>query len=604
MAYTLPYFIMKIYCNHLMSRVSLKDMRVTLFITVLLFLSTCIYAQSPALDPDYVVLDTTETFTGYWAGHRVGAVIETVRPIKWDVPEGGIFLNSVDTAGFNDQGLRPTGPFKQGGNFSLFDKALYRLDGIYHIHLIQNNLSSKLPVLVAVPGNNIYSFISAYFPIGDSIYADTNKIWLEKKSSTRFFGSDDLSTAGYLNSDSIADFVIISKTSDYSSMLCIWYGDSLFYKGEIDIISAGTDTVQVIRASQEEYALGVIIRHTKPYISDFNGDSIPDIVFLADSTYDDDNVPYGPKGPTQLIYLRGKLTEAGKRWEVDTVVVHSFPRIIGSYLMSDYLYSDGKVDLLFLTADTIYCINGEDGFLEKEIVLSQAQLKIPSPAKLDPKNFKGNGRGKFNWYRLFDAGNINGSGEHSFATFAEYQPDSSQSFWISYSFIYSGGKAADERSDALYGENLGQYGAFANFDSVWMGNNNPTGFLIGDPSHSPGGNGKLYYFKGRTDIPHKPDPRWTKSVRNNSDINTLSIIAIQNPTLSHGQFILNSASSGNCRLVLRDLLGRAIWHRDTYLEAEEDQRVSIGFSGVVSGMYVLELTQNSRSVTTRIVIIQ
>src|SRR5690349_1990977 len=107
-------------------------------LAILLFVSVVrgqIPSSSPALDSDCVTLQPKETFEGRYANQNVGGMIHTVAPLNWQIPEGCVFINNVDTAGYTNsqiEKLRPTGAFRQNIEFSVFNRALFRINGLYN----------------------------------------------------------------------------------------------------------------------------------------------------------------------------------------------------------------------------------------------------------------------------------------------------------------------------------------------------------------------------------------------------------------------------------------------------------------------------------------
>jgi hypothetical protein len=269
----------------------------------------------------------------------------------------------------------------------------------------------------------------------------------------------------------------------------------------------------------------------------------------------------------------------------------------------DFLWSDGIPDLLLQSKDSILCYSGAvKNFMRILPDWLHPDLAIPNPAILDSVNFKGNGKGLFEWVGIFDAGNINGSGEHSLATLGGYVPDLNGMFAISYCMIYSGGKAADEKADAVFADNTATYGGFTYCDTVQSSLADPMSLLIGDPSFDNGGVGKLYFVKGDRNIPYTADPRWTNGVINRNTFIPLAMDLISNPVKDIASIRIHTNGWMESRLSIRDLLGRTLISQKNFPTGNEQQTLNIDLSSLSTGAYLLELSQNNSTVITRIIL--
>lgn len=558
----------------------------------LLVLAAAAYGQiptsSPALDPDFVVLQPKEEFTGRYANQSVGAVIHTVAPLRWDIPEGGVFLNNVDTAGYPANKLdrlQPTGPFLQNENFSLFNPALFRLTGLRDPSIVFSKGKDSFPVIVGTgQGRFQNSSLFFYFPDSNGAYRDSMDFIAFTTKAYLMGGFVGTGWAGIdVNNDGFDDLLAAEEDAydGDSTSIGLWYSNDIVYRGDTTISG-----LKIIPATRE-WNVPNRLRGNQLVVRDLDKDAVVDICYRTEERI--------------FMIVFGKLVN--EQWEIDTVVTVA-DSAIRSFLFMDFLHEDGIQDLLIGTDDTIYCFSGhKPDFLRNGFSFGNADFRIPSPAKLDPKNFKGNGNGmlyEWGWW-MHNAGTVNGSGQHSLAVLCYLSPDTSQLGGPTYCFIYSGGKAADEKADAIVADNSSIYVIFLNLDTVQTSDASFSDILLGDPFHTAGRSGKLYYFKGRADIPHKPNPQW--SVAKSANYNNLHIECSQ---IAHGTFLqvhIHTLTVNAGTLILRDILGRTIREITVPDAGTYERLVTLPIDGVTNGSYVLQYIENNRSATKQIFII-
>jgi hypothetical protein len=562
-------------CNHRHHRVSILYMRITAYTLFLSLISIASIAQpSAALDDDYITLTPKETFTGRFAGQSVGLTIKTIRPLSPDHPEGAVFLNGIDTAGWPEiliGNQPPIGPFLQGPNFSFFNKALFRLK-------ISDN-----PTPVFAQGDTKYPLLITkgyfvYYPDNKS-YNDTNWVHLFSKSQNNLVAHDEWPFPVNYDSNSFEDLLLI-QAQDTETHLLIWKDTDLFYRGDKYFDYK-------ILPNTIEFTIPTTYypSRAQPVLRDVDHDGVWDIVFIA-------------RGNAITIVF-GKRDGLGT-WDVDTTIYYGAPIPMKTFAYFDFLKSDRVPDLLYSSNDTIYCFDGaKKGFLREYFDLNKAELKIPSPAKLDPENFPNGGSIIFSWGGpLFDAGNFNGSGDHSLITYAGWF-DTNSLAGPGYMFVYSGGKAADEKADAIFAEhNLG----YSTGDSVLASSNGITDFIVGDPYHNNGAVGEVYRFKGTTSIPHKPDPRWNSSVIKRNGFIPLRIALVANPTKDIATVLLYRNGWNDATLIIRDLLGRALLSKKILATGNDEQIESVDLSSLSVGAYLIEFSQNHSTVLARLIL--
>jgi hypothetical protein len=571
---------------------TLKSMKSIVIILLLVFSGVAFGQPSPALDPDYITLQPKETFRGYYANQVVGGLIKTVAPLRWEVPEGGVFLNDVDTANWNGN-LKfdhPTGPFRQNSTFSLFNKADFRIKKLYNPELIFSTNTETLPIMAAALSEPLMFL----FPDSSGKYIDTTnyhaytpKAFLMGAANTGWKSID-------VNRDGNDDFFAVELIAD-STVIGLWYHDDIVFKG--DTLPSGHHIIPAFK----EWVLPHPIMN-KLGVSDIDNDGVVDLYYLAADK--ESNFPF----PHYFVTIFGKLIDS-VRWEVDTVVetIDTHGSIIG-YTMMDFLYSDGIPDLLVSVIDSnnmgisIHCLSGDaQNFLRTGVQLNKANLIIPSPATLDTKLFRGNGRGiLWEWgERMFDLGNVNGSGEHSLAVLSDYQPDTASLNVITYCFIYSGGKAADEKADALFSDNSTIYVTFRYIDTVNVGGST-LNFLLGDPIYDAGAVGKLNYIEGQTNIPHKPDPRWTKTVKREYIPSDIQLRVPSITTIGSTLKVdIHSTVSIEGIIVLRDILGRECYRSSIANTGRTFLTIELPIRSLPNGTYVIQYEQHGIHVSTK-----
>lgn len=573
-------------------------MRVFLCILASLAISGQLSAQpSDALDPDYVVLQPYETFKGVQANQRAGGVINNVGIMVPGEKYGCVFLNSIDTVGYNDVWLehrQPLGLFQSGADFSLFNRAKFTLENCNTLHKVFSRGANSLPLLIA---DRLGTFRVLY-PIAPYEYRVDDSIPNLAYANRGYpFGVNwGLGTA-FLNTDTLEDLLAVTSSGD-SSTIAIWQGEDLEYKGDTVMLGGGTDLYRIIRHRYTLQVNGSATKNPKVTIGDLNRDNIPDILFLCDSLDEFDR----HHEPRKINVAFGKHSDSNK-WEVEKSLLLSPPFKVLSFMMMDFLRSDGISDLIIQSPDAIYCFDGSGAdFLQSEPDWEQPSLAIPSPAILDPKNFLNNGRGLFGWYYLFDAGNVNGSGEHSLATTADYIPDTASLGGTTYLFIYSGGKAADEKVDALVALNESIYNSYSNFDTVSTSIEGLTDFLVGDPSNTAGGTGRLDFVHGSSSIPHKPNPMW--KVENDGKVIQEFTMQTPSSTKNGVQVTIKSSGVSEGILTLHDILGREIRRHNIHYQGEVIRKTVLDTKSVPNGTYILLYKEQGKTLTQKIFVVK
>jgi hypothetical protein len=142
---------MKIICNLFNTQVSSKDMRIVAFIGILCLIGANTFAQnSPALDPNYMILQPKETFKGERVNSGVGGIIDNVGIMSVASEYGDVFLNSVDTLGYGGSvsTAHPLGLFQGGVKFSLFNGAKFNLDNVSKVVKVYFHEKDSLPLLI------------------------------------------------------------------------------------------------------------------------------------------------------------------------------------------------------------------------------------------------------------------------------------------------------------------------------------------------------------------------------------------------------------------------------------------------------------------------
>jgi hypothetical protein len=567
---------MKKLCNLRYPKLSFINMRRLAYITVFsIFSSVAIAQPSAALDDDYITLTPSEIFTGRFANQAVGWTIKTIRPLSPDAPEGGVFLNGVDTAGWIglDHGVVPIGPFLQGQNFSFFNKSVFRLREAKNPTLIFAKGDTAYPVLVT---KGFFVYYSK-----NKTYSDTDFVHLFSRSQNNLISHDEWPFEVSYDSNNLKDLLLI-QAQDTNTHLLIWRDTDLVYAGDkyFDYKILQNTVEFTIPTTYNPF-------RAEPVLRDIDHDGVWDIVFLARGN--------------ALTTVFGKRDAIGT-WTVDTTIYYggAVPFITMAYF--DFLMSDGIPDLLLSSGDTIYCFDGsKKGFLRESFDLNKADLKIPSPTKVDPERFPNGGSVIFGWGGpLLDAGNFNGSGDHSLITYGGWF-DTNSFAGPSYVFVYSGGMAADEKADAIYAEN-GQDIGYGSGDSVLGSGNGTTDFIVGDSHHNNGGVGQIYHFKGTASVPHKPDPRWKNSVINRSDITPLKIALISNPSKDIATISIHRNGWNDASLIIRDLLGRALISKKILATGNNEYIETVDLAPLSAGVYLIEFTQNHSTVFTRLVL--
>ena len=345
----------------------------------------------------------------------------------------------------------------------------------------------------------------------------------------------------------------------------------------------GADTLHTITS----YGLRYITLHSQYYLPrpqpgygidvnlseviDIDRDSVQDIVSFVTNN----NVSY-------LYTIFGKRVE-DSLWGVDTVVWQRLPGGFGvdNIKAMDFLRGDGIADLLISGHDTIFCYDGKrlNSIRSESFDFYKPDLAIPSPGVLDPVHWGNRSGNPFVWGGSGqDLGNVNGSGAHSIVAYGGWANSRE-----TYMFIYSGGTAADERADAVVWDDgasasdLG--GGITIGDTVQTGGDEPTGFLVGGPGYY-GGQGLLWFFKGSTQIPHTPDPRWAQSVAMlPTEQNQLNV------ALRGGWLVAGVPKSSDGVLTLRNILGREVRSMRTSIGHDQYE---MSLLDIPSGIYILE----------------
>lgn len=526
--------------------------------------------ESPALDPDWIELQPKETFFGRWANQFAGAMLRTVKPFTQEESQGVAFISGIDTFGLgsNIEFVQPTGARRQDPSFSLFgDRSILTLSGLINPEMIpQADGSTKM---VAKQGALFL------YNQNDQLLFDTERRWhLSTKLRERAFGEGSDFCTRDMNNDGMLDVVVISKwrNGDDSSVICWWDHPDLVFRD--DTTAWGWPVIP----ATYEYLHDRVFYAGPLTILDLDLDGILDIVSIGAYHWADTSTSF-------LTAFFGK--HQGKEWQVDTTVTIFRTEKVVYHKSFDFLYSDGRPDLLVTSNDTIFCFTTKVGFMRRGLNFDDAELKIPAPSKLDPIRFLGNGRGKL-WeygYGLFDAGNVNGSGDHSLGTFALYVPDTASAYGISYCMLYSGGKAADERIDALFGDNS-RYAYKDRMDTVRPSNSSLTDMVVADPTNTIGRTGRVDYIKGSRNIPHKPDPRWTKAVAKTSDSDEISLHVV---SIREGVIELHVIGGTNLpfELTAYDVLGRIASQQTIHSGGADMVTAWIDLSREVSSAYVL-----------------
>jgi hypothetical protein len=568
-------------------------MRILLYIFALLAFSGQLLAQpSDALDPDYVVLQPYETFKGVQANQGAGAVINNVGIMVPGEKFGSVFLNAIDTIGYNDVWLehkRPLGLFQGGADFSLFNRAKFTFENCFYVRKIFSRGKNYLPLLIADKGGNF----RVRYPLAPYSYKTDDSIPYLSNPNGYAFGVYNGLGCAYFNSDSLEDLLAINGL-DTSSTISIWYGDDLEFNG--DTVTIGGQFRNFVPFKQSIIIAGCYVKSSNVDVLDVNRDNIPDILFLADSTGEGSQ-----RGKRRVNVVLGKLTDTNE-WVVNKSIALIPPFEVLYFKTMDFLRSDGIPDLIIQSPDTIYCFDGSSiDFLETEPNWSHPTLAIPSPSILDNKRFPNNGKSIFEWYYLFDAGNVNGSGEHSLATFAGTITDTSSLGGVTYCFIYSGGKAADEKADAMVIYDDGIYSAYNAFDTIQASLSGTTNFLLGDPSNTAGGTGRLDYFNGSISIPHKPNPMW--GITNNES--SLQEFRMQTPSTVNNNFTVSIKSSGISEgiLTLHDILGREICRQNIYYQGDVIRKTVLDTKSVSNGTYILLYKEQGKTLTQKIFVV-
>jgi hypothetical protein len=527
-------------------------------------------SSSPALDQDFIVLKPTESFIGYYANQTAGYAINMGTMEGPNDEYSDIFIQNVDTSNFHDshwsQGL-----FKGGPEFSLFNKALMRLEDFGVSNKVYFRGYDKPPDLIGeirwFRANDWYSYIF------DSI---VNFVDSGLKTGLGHTKSLPLTVRGRAYQD------IIGVGDQDSCIIAYYKGSEKPWNGE----RFGTSQNAVLRATKE-WRLPFTPFEYLAKVVDVDRDGVEDVIFPR-------------QGDNKLMVCFGKAA-ADTTWELDTVIEQPI-LTYHAFLITDFLYEDSIKDLVLYYNDTVFCYNGNrPGFLRTPLDPRKYDLAIPSPAKLDNQNFLGNGKGLFyEWGdNICDAGDINGSAKHSIALFAEYAPDTSASYSIGYCFIYSGGKAADEKADAIFASDV-RAPVLYHCDTIRYSYGEPDGIIVTDGAYNLGNVGAAYYFKGTKDIPHKPNPKWgiyTSPIPSNFvKISTSS-------TDKTTTVFITSPSFGFGTLTLRDILGRSLEKKTIPYFGDTVREVTLDNSHYPNGCYVLQYEEDGKSCSSRIIII-
>lgn len=540
-------------------------------------MSSSAFAQrlnSPALDPDYVKLEPRESRVGKWGYDELGRYIQNVGPFLSTDQQSSIFVWNLakDTWGKEGSSLFST------TNFRLSDRpSTTRAWGGRYAVQRNNNGSSEW-----LFGPGIFAY-----PREGSGFSDTIAYRLYGMyNDTLIPSSEDAYCVDFFQSHERADIVHLRR--DYErTFVSIWGGDRFGYKGAV------ANSVPVIFADTTFLFDGFEL--TAPTCVDIDQDGVFDILCRPGTSSE--------VYPGALVVLFGKIV--GKRWEVDTLkYIRPDGLRVSGLLVMDFLKSDGIPDLLLTVGDTIYCFGGRPGLLRAPLQLSDALLKIPSPAKLDPFTFKGGGRGRlYDWgSHLFDAGSFNGAGDHMLGTNADLLPDTNDIFFITdLLMLYSGGKAADEKIDAFYGDNGTYNGPFNAYDTLQLQPGVPSSLLAAQSDYYRGF-GKVYLFAGSTSIPHKPDARWSSEVGREHLLSGSGMITLElsaNPFSSRSTVYLPEHGMPG-RLEIRNLLGSLIWQQQVF---PNQPFAELDLSGQAEGTYVLSFVSGSVVGRTKLVVI-
>jgi len=554
---------------------------------------------SPALDPNYITLQPSETFKGLWANQRVGDVINNVGVMSPTSEYGDVFLNCIDTFGYGSdvEFKRPLGLFQGGQNFSLFNHAKLTFNNSFKFQKIYSRGKDSLPLIIA-DSNSLYR---VHYPNEPYNYTLKEMPFLSYKNpSTNIVGNNWGLGAGYFNSDGFEDLIGIVESGD-STAIGIWHGEKLEYQG--DTVRFGAVHYNIIPDNYILKVFGTSLgdpAHPILFIRDLNQDGIPDIIFLCDTLSE-----FGRHGGSKKIDVVFGKRDINGEWQVDTSLYLKTPFQLKGILLMDFLWSDGIPDLLLSSEDTIYCYSGTSkDFLRSQPDWLHPDLAIPSPAKLDPHNFNRDGNGGLDGWanQLFDAGNVNGSGDHSLATFADYYPIRGGLNLIGYAFLYSGGKAADEKADAIIANSESIYVGYTAFDTVQSSLTGSMNFLLGDFGNTAGATGRIDFVHGTSEIPHSPDPRWIKGVVNSSFQTTSKINLLENPVREIAHVNVESQGWQNGVLTVRDLLGRAILTKKVY-EIGSQTMIDMNLTSLPDGVYIIQFSSKSTTVSTRCILI-
>jgi hypothetical protein len=566
-------------------------MRIVGIAFLILLLAAQLRAQiptsSPALDPDFIVLQPKEEYTGRYANQSVGSVIHTVAPLNWKVPQGVVFLGNVDTAGYTPTQIErshPGGPFKQDPNFSLFNRALFKKSGLRDPVMVFSHGKNEYPIMVAkgFEYGVATPILFFFFPDSSGVYTDSAYAYTRKAFILGGYGNSTGWAKVDIDNDGFEDLFTAEEDAydGDSTSIGLWYSYDIIYKG--DTLKDGTP---ILKPSQE----WVVPNRMRGYLEaqDFDHDGAVDLCYNTEHRI--------------LTIIFGKLVAS--KWDIDTIISVQ-DSAIRSFLFMDFLHEDGIADLIIGTDDTIYCFDGSrPNFLRNGFRLDETDLKIPSPAKLDPKNFQGNGHGalyEWGWW-MFNAGNVNGSGKHSLATLCYLSPDTANLGGPAYCFIYSGGKAADEKADAIFADNSSLYVIFLNLDTVQTSDGSISDILLGDPYFNAGRTGKIYYFKGRKDIPHKPDPRWLSVSEERVD----SDIKLKLSYSKNGLHItINSKGTSAGRVTLLDMLGRVVFQQSVPYGGSDERTMSISTSKLSQGVYIITYEQGNTVVSQKVCVME
>jgi hypothetical protein len=528
-------------------------------------------SSSPALDPDFIVLKPTESFIGYYANQAAGYAINMGLIEGPDDGYSDVFLRNVDTTDFN-VGHESQGLFKGGPEFSLFNKALMKLEDKGIRHAIYFRGYDKPPDLFGQ---------FRWFQADDRLSYNTDSV-------TQLFPTDLLTDIGHSES-----FPLTVKGSKYQDVIIVG-GDGgkilTYYKGQENPykgVRTGFDnSIRALLASKQWQFPFTPFEYLAK-VADVDRDGVEDIIFPR-------------QGDNKLMVCFGKVA-ADTTWELDTVIEQQL-LTYHTFLVTDFLYEDGIKDLVLYYNDTVFCYNGNrTGFLRTPLDPRKYDLAIPSPAKLDRQNFLGNGKGLlYDWgEEIRDVDDLNGSAPHSIALFGTYVPDSTSGYSISYFFIYSGGKAADDKADAIFASDA-KTAEFMHCDTLRSSYAEPTGVVLWDPNFNDGGVGAAYYIKGTKDIPHKPNPKW--GVYSSPVTSAFAKITTTSFDKITTVFI-TSPSFGIGTLTLRDILGKSLEKKTIPYLGDAVREVTLDNSHYPSGSYMLQYEEDGKSCSSRIIII-